>query len=162
MTDIRAAQPVRPAFPWLIVICGCVIAALTFGPRSAMGFFQLPMLEAKGWDRTTFGLALAIQNLLWGMGQPVFGALADRFGTWRVLALSGLLYALGLLLMAIADSPTMLHMGAGVLVGLGVAAGSFSIVLAAFARYVPVASRSLAFGIGTYARSDRIVIHSPY
>ena len=63
--------------PWLIIICGCLIAALTFGPRSAMGFFQLPMLAEKGWDRTTFGLAMAIQNLFWGLGLPFFGAIAD-------------------------------------------------------------------------------------
>src|SRR5690554_2914406 len=151
MAQAASARAATPSFPWLIVICGCVIAAANFGPRSAMGFFQLPMLEEKGWDRTTFGLAMAIQNLLWGMGQPVFGAIADRFGTWRVLALSAVLYALGLFLMATADSPAMLHIGGGVLVGLGVAAGSFSIVLAAFARHVPAESRSLVFGIGTAA-----------
>ena len=67
------------SFPWLIIICGCLIAAINFGPRSAMGFFQLPMLADRGWDRTTFGLAMAIQNLLWGLGQPIFGAIADRF-----------------------------------------------------------------------------------
>ncbi|HSG95613.1 MAG TPA: MFS transporter, partial [Afifellaceae bacterium] len=73
---------IRPAFPlWLIIAAGCLIAMLTFGPRSAMGFFQIPLLEEKGWVRTTFGLAMAIQNLLWGFGQPVFGAIADKFGT---------------------------------------------------------------------------------
>ncbi|MCT7375980.1 MFS transporter [Chelativorans salis] len=160
MAEAAAARP-APSFPWLIVICGCIIAALTFGPRSAMGFFQLPMLEEKGWDRTTFGLAMALQNLLWGIGQPVFGAIADRFGTWRVLALSGLLYALGLFLMATAESEAMLHIGGGVLVGLGVAAGSFSIVLAAFARNVPAESRSLVFGIGTAAGSAGMFLFAP-
>jgi len=149
------------SFPWLIVICGCLIAALTFGPRSAMGFFQLPMLAEKGWDRTTFGLAMAIQNLLWGMGQPVFGAIADRFGTWRVLAMSGVLYALGLFLMATANTPTMLHIGGGVLVGLGVAAGSFGIVLSAFARNVPPEKRSMVFGIGTAAGSAGMFLFAP-
>ena len=70
----------------MIIICGCLIAALTFGPRSAMGFFQLPMLADKGWDRTTFGLAMAIQNLAWGIGTPIFGALADSTahgGCWH-------------------------------------------------------------------------------
>ena len=69
---------------------------------------------------------MAMQNLFWGLGLPFFGAIADRYGTWRVLALGGFIYAAGLYLMAIADSPTMLHIGGGVLVGLGVAAGSFS------------------------------------
>ncbi len=154
------ARP-APSLPWLIIICGCLIAALTFGPRSAMGFFQLPMLADKGWDRTTFGLAMAIQNLAWGLGTPFFGAIADKFGTWRVLALSGLLYASGLILMAVADSPTLLHIGGGVLVGLGVASGSFGIVLAAFARNVAPEKRSLAFGIGTAAGSAGMFLFAP-
>lgn len=161
MANAYAAPAPKPAFPWVIVISGCVIAALTFGPRSAMGFFQLPMLEDRGWDRTTFGLAMAIQNLVWGLGQPVFGAVADRFGTWRVLALSGVLYAAGLFIMATAHSETMLHLGGGVLVGLGVAAGSFGIVLAAFARNVPAESRSMVFGIGTAAGSAGMFIFAP-
>jgi MFS family permease len=150
-----------PSIPWLIIICGCLIAALTFGPRSAMGFFQLPMLAEKGWDRTTFGLAMAIQNLFWGLGTPVFGALADKFGTWRVLALSGGLYAAGLLLMANAETETMLHISGGVLVGLGVAAGSFGIVLAAFARNVAPERRSFVFGLGTAAGSAGMFIFAP-
>ncbi|WP_429093768.1 MFS transporter [Aminobacter sp. BE322] len=147
--------------PWLIIICGCLIAALTFGPRSAMGFFQLPMLAEKGWDRTTFGLAMAIQNLFWGLGQPIFGALADRFGSWRVLTLGAVLYAIGLYLMANADSASMLYISGGVLVGLGVAAGSFSIVLAAFARNTTPQNRSLVFGIGTAAGSAGMFVFAP-
>src|SRR5690606_23617462 len=147
--------------PWLIIICGCLVAALTFGPRSAMGFFQLPMLAERGWDRETFGLALAIQNIAWGIGTPIFGALADRYGTWRVLALSGVMYAAGLVLMASATTPGMLHMGAGVLVGLGVAAGSFGIVLAAFARNVEPEQHSLAFGLGTAAGSAGMFLFAP-
>jgi MFS family permease len=150
-----------PSLPWLIILCGCLIAAMTFGPRSAMGFFQLPMLAEKGWDRTTFGLAMAIQNLAWGLGTPFFGALADRFGTWRVLALSGILYANGLFVMANAESATGLHIGGGVLVGLGIASGSFGIVLAAFARNVAPEKRSLAFGIGTAAGSAGMFVFAP-
>ncbi|MDA4846894.1 MFS transporter [Hoeflea poritis] len=151
----------RAGFPWLIIASGCVIAALTFGPRSAIGFFQLPMLADTGWDRTTFGLAMALQNLFWGLGQPVFGAIADRYGTWRVLALSALLYAGGLYMMAVADAPIWLHIGGGVLVGLGVAAGSFGIILAAFARNVDADSRSFAFGLGTAAGSAGMFIFAP-
>ncbi len=159
-TQAQATVAAR-SVPWLIIICGCLIAALTFGPRSAMGFFQLPMLAEKGWDRTTFGLAMALQNLFWGLSLPFFGAIADRYGTWRVLALGGLIYAVGLYLMAIADSPTMLHVGGGVLVGLGVAAGSFSIVLAAFARHTPPEKRSIVFGIGTAAGSAGMFLFAP-
>ncbi|MCT8990909.1 MFS transporter [Chelativorans sp. SCAU2101] len=161
MVKAASARHAAPSFPWLIVLCGCLIAAINFGPRSAMGFFQLPMLEDRGWDRTTFGLAMAIQNLLWGTGQPVFGAIADRFGTWRVLALSAVLYGLGLFLMATAPTPLMLHISGGVLVGLGVAAGSFSIVLAAFARHVPAENRTFVFGIGTAAGSAGMFIFAP-
>jgi MFS family permease len=158
-----ASSTARPAsvLPWLMIACGCVIAALTFGPRSAMGFFQLPMLAEKGWDRTTFGLAMALQNLFWGAGLPFFGAIADRYGTWRVLALAGVLYSAGLLMMANATSPAMLHIGGGVLVGLGVAAGGFGIVLAAFARHVPAERRSFVFGIGTAAGSAGMFIFAP-
>ena len=161
MAQSASVQPVSSRLPWLIIICGCLIALLTFGPRSAMGFFQLPMLAEKGWDRTTFGLAMAIQNLAWGLGTPIFGALADKYGTWRVLALSGFMYTAGLLLMASADSPTMLHVGGGLLVGLGVASGSFGIVLAAFARNVAPEQRSFAFGLGTAAGSAGMFLFAP-
>ena len=151
----------KPAFPWTVIAAGCLVSLMTFGPRSAMGFFQLPMLADTGWDRTTFGLAMAIQNLAWGLGQPVFGAMADKFGTWRVLAISGVLYATGLYVMAHAASPTWLYIGGGLLVGLGVAAGSFGIVLAAFARYVSAERRSFAFGLGTAAGSAGMFVFAP-
>jgi MFS family permease len=152
---------VRAAFPWAIIISGSLIALMTFGPRSAMGFFQLPMIEERGWDRTTFGLAMAIQNLVWGLGQPVFGAISDRFGSWRVLAFSGLSYAAGLYLMSVAENPTALHISGGVLVGLGIASGSFGIIMAAFARNVPAERRAFVFGIGTAAGSAGMATFSP-
>ncbi len=152
----------RRAFPLpLIIAAGCLIAMLTFGPRSAMGFFQIPLLEEKGWDRTTFGLAMAIQNLLWGLGQPVFGAIADKFGTGRVLVASAVLYSAGLVVMAIAPSPFWLHFGGGVLIGLGIAAGSFGIILAAFARTVSAQKRSIVFGLGTAAGSSGMFFFAP-
>ncbi|MBO6638382.1 MAG: MFS transporter [Roseitalea sp.] len=152
----------RSDYPWLIIASGCLIAALTFGPRSAMGFFQIPMLADTGWSRSDFGLAIAIQNLMWGLGQPFFGAIADRFGTWRVLALSGLMYAAGLFLMATPDSLWFLHLGGGVLVGMGIASGSFGIVLAAFARNVTAEQRSFAFGLGTAAGSAGMFLFAPF
>ncbi len=151
----------RNPMPWLIIVSGSLIAMMTFGPRSAMGFFQLPMLSDTGWDRSTFGLAMAIQNLAWGLGQPFFGALADKYGTGRVLTLSGLLYATGLTVMAHASSPVWLHIGGGLLVGLAVAAGSFGIVLSAFARNVTPEQRSFAFGIGTAAGSAGMFLFAP-
>lgn len=159
--SVSAAKSHQNTLPLAVIICGCLIAMFTFGPRSAMGFFQLPMLEARGWDRTTFGLAMAIQNLAWGLGQPFFGAISDKFGTWRVLAFSGICYALGLYLMSIAESALMLHFAGGVLVGLGIASGSFTIIMAAFARNVPANKRTIVFGIGTAAGSAGMAAFSP-
>jgi Arabinose efflux permease len=151
----------RSSMPWLIIMSGALIAMLTFGPRSAMGFFQLPMLQDTGWDRTTFGLAMAIQNLAWGLGQPFFGALADKYGTGRVLTFSGVMYAAGLLLMSTAHSVPILHLSGGVMVGLAVGAGSFGTILSAFARNVTPEQRSLAFGIGTAAGSAGMFLFAP-
>ncbi len=119
----------RHPMPWLIILAGSLIAVMTFGPRSAMGFFQLPMLADRGWDRSTFGLAMAFQNLFWGVSQPFFGALADKYGTGRVLVMSGVLYAAGLVMMAYASAPIWLHIGGGVLIGTAIGAGSFSVIL---------------------------------
>lgn len=151
----------RAAMPWLIIVAGSLIAMMTFGPRSAMGFFQLPMLADTGWDRSTFGLAMAIQNLCWGVSQPFFGALADKYGTGRVLAASGVLYAAGLILMANASAPIWLHIGGGVLIGMAIGAGSFSVILSAFARNVTPEQRSMAFGIGTAAGSAGMFLFAP-
>jgi MFS family permease len=159
---VTAKKRSRTTFPLpLIIAAGCLIAMLTFGPRSAMGFFQIPLLEEKGWDRTTFGLAMALQNLLWGLGQPIFGVIADKFGTGRVLVAGAVLYAAGLVVMAIAPSPFWLHFGGGVLIGLGIAAGSFGIILAAFARNVPAEKRSIVFGFGTAAGSAGMFFFAP-
>lgn len=154
-------QAAKSPMPWLIILFGCLIAMLTFGPRSAMGFFQLPMLSDTGWDRSTFGLAMAFQNLFWGLSQPFFGALADKYGTGRVLVMSGVLYAAGLLLMAYANAPIWLHIGGGVLVGTAIGAGSFSVILSAFARHVTPEQRSMAFGFGTAAGSAGMFLFAP-
>lgn len=151
----------RQPMPWLIIIAGSLIAILTVGPRSAMGFFQLPMLADTGWDRSTFGLAMALQNLCWGLGQPFFGAIADKFGTGRVLVMSGILSAAGLWMMSLGTAPIWLHIGGGVLVGLAVASGSFGIILSAFARHVTPEQRSMAFGIGTAAGSAGMFLFAP-
>ncbi len=161
MSVISQPKSVSSDIPWLIVASGCLIALMTFGPRSAMGFFQLPMLHDTGWDRATFGMAMAIQNLFWGIGQPVFGAIADRFGTWKVLAMSALFYSGGLILMSISSAPWMLHVGGGIMVGLGIAAGSYGIVLSAFARNVSAENRSLVYGFGTAAGSAGMFVFAP-
>jgi MFS family permease len=139
--------------PELIVVCGCLIALITFGPRASAGLFQLPMITEFGWGRDTFGFAIAIQNLLWGLGQPFAGAVADRFGAFRVLCAGALLYALGLVVMAYATTPGVLHLGAGVLIGFGLSGCSFNLVLGAFGKLLPEKWRPMAFGAGTAAGS---------
>lgn len=126
-----------------------------------MGFFQLPILQDTGWDRSTFGFAIALQNLCWGIGQPFFGAIADRYGTWRVVTVGATLYIVGLVTMAFAATPLWLYIGGGVLVGLGVAACSFGVILAAIARLVGAEKRSLAFGFGTAAGSAGMFLYAP-
>ena len=150
-----------PTFPLFAVACACVIALLAFGPRSAMGFFQLPILQETGWDRSTFGFAMALQNLFWGIGQPFFGAIADRYGTWRVLFVGAFIYILGLVVMAFSAAPIWLHIGGGILVGLGVAACSFGVILSSLARLVSPEKRSFAFGLGTAAGSAGMFLYAP-
>jgi MFS family permease len=151
----------RTSMPWLIIITGALVAMLNFGPRSAMGFFQLPMLHDTGWDRSTFGMAMAIQNLAWGLGQPIFGAMADKYGTGRVLTFSGLLYAAGLTIMSTAHTASVLYLSGGLMVGLAVGAGSFGIILSVFARNVTPEQRSLSFGIATAAGSAGMFVFAP-
>ena len=90
--------------PVVIIGFGCLIAMMSFGPRSSLGFFLTPLSNANHWGRDVFAFALALQNLLWGVGQPIAGAIADRFGTARVLCAGGLMYAAGLALIAHAHS----------------------------------------------------------
>src|SRR5207253_1331293 len=108
-----------------------------FGPRSTFGFFIQPMSREFTWGRDIFGLALALQNLLWGLGQPLAGAIADRFGSLRVIAVGALLYAGGLVMMRYAATPLSLDLGAGVLIGFGLSGCSFNLVLSAFAKLLP-------------------------
>src|SRR5262245_50655227 len=113
MTQIAVtARPVSWRTPLVIIVCGCLIALLGFGPRSSFGFFLAPMSQANGWGRDVFALAFALQNLIWGMAQPFAGAVADRFGMLRVLTVGAILYAAGLVLMAYTTSPVTLQLTA--------------------------------------------------
>jgi MFS family permease len=143
----------RRVSPEIVVLAGCLIALITFGPRASAGLFQIPMTAEYGWGRDVFSLAIALQNLLWGVGQPFAGAVADRFGTFRVLCAGALLYAAGLVVMAYAATPGLMHLGAGVLIGFGLSGCSFNLVLGAFSKLLPESWRPLAFGAGTAAGS---------
>jgi MFS family permease len=152
--------------PWwrrqtVVIVAGCLIAIVTFGTRTSFGLFTEPLSVLRGWDREAFALAIAVQNLLWGVGQPFAGAVADRYGAGRVLAAGGALYALGTALMAASTSPGSLALTGGVLVGLGLSGGSFTIVIAAFARLVPEDRRSWAMGLATAAGSMGQFLFAP-
>src|SRR5215831_3914024 len=147
--------------PAVVVLCGCLIAMISFGPRSSLGFFLTPLSQTNHWGRDVFALAVAIQNLLWGIGQPFAGAIADRFGTNRVLCVGAVLYALGLAIMARSTTPELLDLSAGVLIGLGLSGCSFNIVLGAFGKLLPEKWRPLSFGAGTAAGSFGQFLYSP-
>jgi len=147
--------------PLLVIVAGCAIAAIGFGARSALGLFLEPMTAARGWSRETFGLALAIQNLFWGLGLPVAGMLADRIGASRVIVVGALVYALGLWGMSAVESAALLHLFAGALAGLGIAFSAFSLALAAMVRVVAPERRTFVLGLGTAAGSFGQVVFSP-
>src|SRR5277367_3658581 len=161
--DLRPASSLSNwSTPLVIIVCGCAIALLSFGPRSTFGFFIQPMSREFAWGRDVFGLALALQNLLWGLGQPIAGAIADRFGIFRVMFVGALLYAGGLLMMRYAATPLSLELGAGVLIGFGLSGCSFNLVLSAFSKLLPPQRRGIALGAGTAAGSFGQFIFAPF
>ena len=144
-----------------VIAAACLISLIGFGIRSSFGLYLEPITTERDWSRETFALALAIQNLLWGMGVPVAGAIADRFGTAKVVALGAVVYAAGVAGMALAETGLTLYLVGGILVGVGVAFCSFSLVLAAIARVIGPERRSMALGLGTAAGSMGQVLFSP-
>ncbi|EIK53431.1 MAG: MFS transporter [Pseudomonas sp.] len=137
---------------WML-LGSSLILALSLGVRHGFGLFLPPMSAEFGWGREVFAFAIALQNLIWGLAQPVTGALADRFGVARAVLVGGILYAIGLVLMASADTPLALSLSAGVLIGLGLSGTSFSVILGAVGRAVPMEKRSMAMGIAAAAGS---------
>lgn len=135
--------------PAVVIVCGALIVTLAMGVRQTFGLFLPDMSAALDIGRGTFGLALAIQNLLFGLVQPFVGAMADRHGAGRVVAVGALVYALGLIGAAMTGSALGLHVSFGVIVGMAQSATTFVVVLGAVGRVVPEAQRTLAFGIVT-------------
>ena len=162
MNRLAAAEP-RPGrtFVLWVILAACLVSLIGFGIRASFGLYLDPMTTAKGWSRETFALAMAIQNLLWGIGVPIAGAIADRYGPALVIAAGTVIYGLGVAGMAVSDSGLALQLTGGLLVGLGVAFTSFSLALAAIARVVSPERRSVALGFGTAAGSLGQVLFSP-
>jgi len=144
-----------------VVGCGCLIALITYGLRTSFGLFATPIAEGRGWSPEVFALAIAIQNIVWGLGQPFAGAVADRYGSARILAAGGVVYAAGVALMALSPTPLAFNLSAGVLVGLGLSGASFTIVIAALGRLVPEDKSSQAMGLATAAGSLGQFVFAP-
>jgi MFS family permease len=143
-----------------VLIGGCIILMLGFAVRASFGVFQIPIATEFGWPRAEFSLAIAIQNLAWGIGQPIFGALAERFGDRRAIVLGAVFYAGGLVLSAYAVTPLQ-HQLLEVLVGFGIAGTGFGVILAVVGRASSAENRSLALGIATAAGSAGQVFGAP-
>ncbi|MCO7521746.1 MULTISPECIES: MFS transporter [unclassified Pseudomonas] len=136
-----------------VLLGAALILALSLGVRHGFGLFLAPMSGEFGWGRGVFAFAIAFQNLIWGLAQPFSGALADRLGAARVVVIGGMLYAAGLVLMALADSPWSLSLSAGLLIGIGLSGTSFSVILGVVGRAVAPEKRSMAMGIASAAGS---------
>lgn len=133
--------------PGVVITCGALILTLAMGVRHTGGLFLQPMTLEQGWSREMFAFSIAIQNLMWGVFQPFAGAFADRHGAGRTLVGGALLYVLGLVIMANAETAFGLNVGAGLLIGMGLAGTTFSVVLGVVGRMVSPDKRSLALGI---------------
>lgn len=145
------ASTLRPHF-WLM-LGASLILFLSLGIRHGFGLFLTPMSNEFGWNREVFAFAMALQNLAWGVAQPFAGALADRFGARKTIALGGVLYAVGLILMSFSNTALSLSLSAGLLIGIGLSGTSFSVLLAVVGQAAPPEKRSMAMGIAAAAGS---------
>ena len=145
-------------FFWILT-AGSLVLFLALGTRQSFGLYLAPMSDELGWGREVFSLAIALQNLMWGLSQPFFGAIADRYGPGRTLVAGTLLYAGGLVIMGTADNQMMFHFGTGLVVGLALSAVTFSVVFGAIARIAPPHKQGLALGIaGAIGSLGQLVI----
>lgn len=148
MSDARFSKPLI-----YMLIGSAIILALSLGVRHAFGLYLVPMSTEFGWGHNVFSLAIAMQNLIWGAVQPITGAFADKYGSKVVVAVGGLLYTIGLLLMAVSSTGMLLNLSAGLILGLALSATSFPVLLSAVGRAAHPDKRSLAMGIASAAGS---------
>ena len=144
-----------------ILIASCVILLLSFSIRASFGLFQIPIAQEFGWLRSEFSMAIAIQNLAWGIGQPIFAAFAEKFGNRLAITLGAFVYALGLVLSSVSTTPEA-HQFLEILVGFGVAGTGFGVILAVVGRSASDENRSLALGIVTAAGSAGQIVGPPF
>ena len=136
-----------------MLIGSAFILALSLGIRHGFGLYLVPMSHEFGWSHQVFSLAIAIQNLLWGAVQPFTGALADKYGSKKVVAIGGVLYCIGLLLMSVSSEAWLLNISAGLIIGMALSATSFSVLLSAVGRAAHPSKRGMAMGIASAAGS---------
>lgn len=149
MSNAQPSSPSSMFAPWVMVlIAGSCIVTVTLGIRQVFGLFMVPISNELGTGLQTFSLAIAAQNLLWGASSPLFGALADKIGAWKVAALGALIYSAGLLFTALMVTEAGIFLGQ-ILIGIGMGSAGISIAIGAVARAVPPEKRSLAFGMVT-------------
>jgi MFS family permease len=143
-----------------VLIVGCIIILVSFAVRASFGVFQIPIAEEFGWARAEFSLAIAIQNLAWGIGQPLFGAFAERLGDRVAIILGAVMYAIGLVLSGLSSDPFSLQ-ALEVLVGFGIAGTGFGVILAVVGRASSAENRSMSLAIATAAGSAGQVVGAP-
>ena len=157
---MTALNESRPSVVTPVLIGGCIVILISFAIRASFGVFQIPIASEFGWPRAYFSLAIAIQNLAWGVGQPIFGAIAERWGDRKAIILGAILYAAGLILSAHAVTPGA-HQWLEVLVGFGIAGTGFGVILALVGRAAAEEHRSLTLGIVTAAGSAGQIVGAP-
>lgn len=157
---IAGMKPAAAPLITPVLVAGCIIIMIGFAIRASFGVFQIPIAEEFGWLRAEFSFAIAIQNLAWGIGQPIFGAIAEKIGDRKAIVLGALTYALGLLLSATATTPGA-HQVYEILVGFGIAGTGFGVILAVVGRAASVENRSMALAIATAAGSAGQVFGAP-
>lgn len=143
-----------------VLIVGCIIIMVSFAVRASFGVFQIPIAAEFGWLRSEFSLAIAIQNLAWGIGQPIFGAIAEKIGDRRAIIIGALTYAAGLVLSSFAVRPEA-HQLYEILVGFGIAGTGFGVILAVVGRASSEENRSMSLAIATAAGSAGQVFGAP-
>jgi MFS family permease len=148
--------------PIVILTCATLILLLSFGARQTYGLYLAPISKIQGWEIGVFSFAMALQTLVWGLSQPFWGNIADRFGAGRVVSAGLILYAVGLWMMSESVTPLGITLSTGLVTGLGMSATSFPIILAVVARSVSEKRRSMFLGIASAGGSSGMVIVVPF
>ncbi len=154
MTETRAPL-ITP-----VLVAGCLIILISFAIRASFGVFQIPIATEFNWPRAEFSLAIAIQNLAWGIGQPIFGAIAEKIGDRKAIIMGAIIYAVGLVASSMAVTPEA-HQMLEVLVGFGIAGTGFGVILAVVGRASSDENRSMSLAIATAAGSAGQVFGAP-